>query len=146
MQITIQSEDDLSAFCQKVSRIIAPPMIIGLNGPMGSGKTTFVRHLGNALQSPDWINSPTYALMQSYSTPHPYKLLHIDLYRTNSETEIDLLDIPHHITPSTIVLIEWLNKTSQFEADLTLTFRIQETHRTIDLNAKKTAVLSHLIP
>ena len=40
------------------------PLIFGLKGTMGSGKTTFIRYFGSAIGSQDWINSPTYSIIQ----------------------------------------------------------------------------------
>ena len=38
----ISSEDELELFTQKLAPHLSAPLIIGLNGPMGSGKTTFL--------------------------------------------------------------------------------------------------------
>ena len=138
IDISIHSMDDLAIFAKQLSKLVSPPMIIGLNGDMGSGKTTFVRTFGQIVKSTDWINSPTYSIIQRYTAPS-YTILHVDLYRTNGDIDIDHLDIPSQLSTSTIAFIEWLDKTSLFEPAIELTFSlIDDNKRTITLksNAK----------
>ena len=135
INITIQSMDDLANFAEKLSKLISAPMIIGLNGDMGSGKTTFVRTFGQIVKSTDWINSPTYSIIQRYTAP-AYTILHVDLYRTNGDNDIDHLDIASQLSSSTIAFIEWLDKTSLFEPEIELNFSlIDENKRAITLKS-----------
>ena len=137
VSLTIQDEDDLQVFCKKLAPIITAPLVIGLTGDMGSGKTTFVRTICQELKSTDWVNSPTYSIIQRYASP-TFDICHIDLYRLNGEIDIDLLDIPSLITPNTIVFIEWIDKTNQFNPDATIHITtIDESRRTIALKTLK---------
>lgn len=118
------------------------PMIIGLSGDMGTGKTTFVRSICHALNSPDWVNSPTYAIMQKYSS-QAFEILHIDLYRLKNDADIDLLDIHSQITTGTIAFVEWINKTTMITPDLDIHFtRLGETRRKIVMSSNKEWVLA----
>jgi len=64
-----------------------------LRGPLGAGKTTFVRHLLHALGVHGRIKSPTYALMEPYeleaASPggSPRRIWHFDFYRFNDPQE-----------------------------------------------------------
>ena len=49
-------------------------------------------------------------------------ILHIDLYRTKSDIEIDLLDIHSQIDQKTIAFIEWVDQTTLFDPDVLLSF------------------------
>ena len=124
--ITIPNTNALLEFSNQLIPHISTPLIIGLNGPMGSGKTTFVRHFGKAIGSDDWINSPTYAIIQKYQAP-TIDIVHIDLYRTTSEPEIDYLNIPDLINKSSLVFIEWIEKTTLLQPDITFSFSITKT-------------------
>ncbi len=61
--------------------------IILINGPIGVGKTTFVRHFVKVLGS-EWVNSPSYNLIQEYSLRN-FKVLHIDLYRITDLSDLE---------------------------------------------------------
>jgi tRNA threonylcarbamoyladenosine biosynthesis protein TsaE len=122
-EFTANSINDLNDICIQLMPYLEPPLIIALNGPMGSGKTTFVRALGNAFKSNDWVNSPTYAILQNYHTPTVH-ILHADLYRIENDIHIDHLDIPSLITPNTIACIEWANKTTLLRPHISIFFNV----------------------
>ena len=84
--------------------------IVFLHGPMGAGKTTFVRFIGEYFNVDD-VSSPSFSLVNEYETTIP--IIHIDLYRCDSEKEIDLLDLDHYLSKEThIIFIEWAQKAS----------------------------------
>jgi tRNA threonylcarbamoyladenosine biosynthesis protein TsaE len=60
--------------------------IVELHGPLGAGKTTFVRHLLRALGASGRIKSPTYALMEPYDLPGG-PAWHFDFYRFEDPQE-----------------------------------------------------------
>ncbi|MDO8420031.1 MAG: tRNA (adenosine(37)-N6)-threonylcarbamoyltransferase complex ATPase subunit type 1 TsaE [Rubrivivax sp.] len=59
---------------------------IELQGPLGAGKTTFVRHLLRALGVAGRIKSPTYAVLEPYALPG-LAISHFDFYRFNDPRE-----------------------------------------------------------
>ena len=67
--IEIESLANLTYLAKLMAKQISAPLIIGLSGDMGAGKTTFVREVCEAMGSTDWVNSPTYAIMQRYQSP-----------------------------------------------------------------------------
>ena len=63
---------------------------IELHGPLGAGKTTFVRHLLHALGVQGRVKSPTYAVLESYElpmAPHAWTISHFDFYRFDDPQE-----------------------------------------------------------
>src|SRR5687767_2656939 len=56
-------------------------------GEMGSGKTTFVKVLGNQLGVTDGMSSPTFSIVNEYLTHNHTKVFHFDFYRIKSEAE-----------------------------------------------------------
>jgi len=82
------------------------PLLIGLSGELGAGKTTLVGGLLEALGHAGPVRSPTYALIE------PYRLAdrdvhHCDLYRLRDPDELEDLGLRDLLTARSVLLIEW---------------------------------------
>ena len=90
-------------------------LVLGLEGDLGGGKTTFVQGFARGLKIKEKILSPTFILIkkfdikyQTFSFKHFY---HIDCYRIEDPKEILNLDFKKIINdPKNVVLIEWADK------------------------------------
>lgn len=85
-------------------------LILGLEGDLGSGKTTFVQGLTKGLGVRARVLSPTFIICRSHALRGKrYKrLFHMDAYRIRSEKELGVLSFQAIIDdPSHIVVIEW---------------------------------------
>lgn len=85
-------------------------VVLGLTGPLGAGKTTFVQSLARQLGVHERVTSPTFIIMKSYELPHPAfdRLVHIDAYRIETTAEMLVLGWQELLaTPRTLVCIEW---------------------------------------
>ena len=79
---------------------------IALFGGMGSGKTTLAKSICHGLGvHPDVVISPTYTLVNSYSGRFP--ILHVDLYRMESQDALSAYDLEDLICFEGITLVEW---------------------------------------
>jgi tRNA threonylcarbamoyladenosine biosynthesis protein TsaE len=82
---------DEAACAACAARLAARPALlkrasIELRGPLGAGKTTFVRHLLRALGVSGRIKSPTYAVLEPYALPG-LTISHFDFYRFSDARE-----------------------------------------------------------
>jgi tRNA threonylcarbamoyladenosine biosynthesis protein TsaE len=86
--LTWPDESACAAFAARVasSPLLWPSTFIALDGPLGAGKTTFVRHLLRALGVQGRIKSPTFAVMEPY-TVHGQTVSHFDFYRFQNPGE-----------------------------------------------------------
>ena len=85
------------------------PLLLGLTGPLGAGKTTLARGLLKALGVSGRIKSPTFALIEPYLTTSG-PVHHLDLYRLDDPGELDFLGLPDFLDEPGLVLIEWPEK------------------------------------
>ena len=99
--------DQLAAFAREFVSRVRPGSVIALRGPMGAGKTTFVRALVAAFGADDWVSSPTFQLLHHYVSPQG-PIYHFDLYRLTSQASFLSMDFLEYMTrPDAVVLIEW---------------------------------------
>jgi len=86
---------------------------IELHGPLGAGKTTFVRHLLHALGVQGRVKSPTYALMESYDTVLDGAALpvwHFDFYRFDDPQEWEDAGFRDVFAARGLKVVEWPEK------------------------------------
>jgi len=62
------------------------------------------------------VTSPTFTLIHEYRGPL-VTLFHIDLYRIDTERELETLGLDDLLAPNSILLIEWGEKFARFERD-----------------------------
>lgn len=86
--LTWPDEAACAVFAQRLAAVprLRNPTFIALDGPLGAGKTTFVRHLLRALGVAGRIKSPTYAVLEPYEVDG-LVISHFDFYRFDSARE-----------------------------------------------------------
>jgi tRNA threonylcarbamoyladenosine biosynthesis protein TsaE len=132
------SAEETIAFGQKLAADLNPPLLILLRGDLGAGKTTLVKGIAEGFEasSADDVTSPTFTLVHQYRGPRA-ALYHIDLYRVDTERELETLGLDDLMGPDSILLIEWGEKFGRFgrERDLEIVLeRVGENERRIQLN------------
>jgi tRNA threonylcarbamoyladenosine biosynthesis protein TsaE len=114
-ETTTRSPEETTAFGRSLVDLLAPPKLVVLRGDLGAGKTTLVKGIAaafNAAEEED-VTSPTFTLIHEYRGPE-VTLFHIDLYRIDTERELETLGLDDLRTKGSIVLIEWGEKFSRF--------------------------------
>jgi tRNA threonylcarbamoyladenosine biosynthesis protein TsaE len=114
-QITTHSADETIAFGRTLSELLAPPKLVLLRGDLGAGKTTLVKGIAAAFDaaSEEDVTSPTFTLIHEYRGPRA-NLYHIDLYRIDTQRELDTLALDDLRGSDSILLIEWGEKFPRF--------------------------------
>jgi tRNA threonylcarbamoyladenosine biosynthesis protein TsaE len=100
---------------RRLAAELRPGSIVLLRGELGAGKTTLVKGIAeafNAAKAED-VTSPTFTLIHEYRGPE-VTLYHIDLYRIDTQRELDTLALDDLMTPQSILLIEWGEKFARF--------------------------------
>jgi tRNA threonylcarbamoyladenosine biosynthesis protein TsaE len=88
--------------------------VIGLSGPLGSGKTYLIKGIAKGAGAQDKnipINSPTFVIVNEYIGR--LDIYHIDAYRIASPGEFEMIGFDEFCYPRSVVLIEWADKVKQ---------------------------------
>lgn len=110
-KVTTDSPQETIEFAKRFASDLKPGNILCLEGPLGSGKTTFIKGLaqGLGLKHPEQVKSPTFVLMRIYKAKMP--LYHFDCYRLDSTEELENIGFEDFVNdPRAITCIEWAEK------------------------------------
>lgn len=100
---------DMEQFAAAMAGVLQPPITLAVDGPLGAGKTQFVRFLAKWMGVDEAnVTSPTYVLMQSYRGTH--RIHHFDFYRLDSAAQVWDLGIDELYEQPCVVVIEWAEK------------------------------------
>ena len=98
---------------RRIGRALEPGSVIGLEGPLGAGKTTLVKGIAQALGVLEEVTSPTFTLISEYRAVmdnRPVPLYHIDLYRIGHPVELEDLGLEEILAGPGVAVIEWGEK------------------------------------
>jgi tRNA threonylcarbamoyladenosine biosynthesis protein TsaE len=99
------------------------PLVVGLSGDLGAGKTTLVAGLLAALGHDGPVRSPTYTLIEPYRLAGR-DLYHCDLYRLRDPAELDDLGLRDLAVEGSVLLIEWPERAGERLAAPDLVLRV----------------------
>jgi tRNA threonylcarbamoyladenosine biosynthesis protein TsaE len=110
-EITTQSAEETIAFGRTLAELLAPPKVVLLRGDLGAGKTTLVKGIAAAFEAAEEedVTSPTFTLIHEYRGPRA-NLYHIDLYRIDTQRELETLGLDDLRSEDSVLLIEWGEK------------------------------------
>ena len=102
---------------------------IELHGTLGAGKTTFVRHLLRALGVTGHVKSPTYAVVEPYSTA-AFEVWHFDFYRFEDPQEFEDAGFRDVFASDGLKLAEWPERAAGLlpTCDLRIEILLSESH------------------
>lgn len=106
------SPKETFAFGKSVASGLQKGDVLALVGPLGAGKTQFVKGIAAGLNLHDAeITSPTFTILQEYhDAKAPLSLYHFDFYRLESLPEVEALGIEEIFESNGVVIIEWADK------------------------------------
>jgi tRNA threonylcarbamoyladenosine biosynthesis protein TsaE len=139
-EFTTKSAEETIALGRELAVSLAPPKIVVLRGDLGAGKTTLVKGIAQAFQAAEEedVTSPTFTLIHEYRGPAA-TVYHIDLYRVDTQRELETLGLDDLMTENSVLLIEWGEKFARFEQERDVEIaleRISDTERRISVHFK----------
>lgn len=107
LELELQSEADTIAVAKALGNTLVPGDVIGLEGALGAGKTTFARGAirGMGVPTDTAVTSPTFALLHHYHGRLP--IAHADFYRLVDESELEELGLDELIDEGAVLFVEW---------------------------------------
>ena len=102
---TLADENATEALGERLGAILHAGDVVVLTGPLGAGKTTLARGIGETLHVRGPITSPTFVIARTHpSLVDGPALIHADAYRLHDARELDDLDLD---LASSVTVIEW---------------------------------------
>ena len=81
--------------------------VVLICGEMGAGKTTLIKELLSLMSVVDNVSSPTFSIINEYSTDKDEIIYHMDLYRIEDISELDNIGFFEYLESGKTCLIEW---------------------------------------
>ncbi|UCR88611.1 tRNA (adenosine(37)-N6)-threonylcarbamoyltransferase complex ATPase subunit type 1 TsaE [Mycetocola spongiae] len=101
----LNTPEDMHRFGVDLGRALGAGDLLILTGPLGAGKTTLTRGIGEGLGVRGPVTSPTFVLARTHpSLIGGAPLVHVDAYRLGSALEVDDLDLD---LARSVVIVEW---------------------------------------
>lgn len=123
MNVKIPTSEAMHDFGAALAAELRAGDLLVLDGPLGAGKTTFTRGLGDGLGIRGTVTSPTFVLARTHpSVVGGPALVHVDAYRLSDARELDDLDIDY---ANSVVVVEWGAGMVDGVSDSWLEMRIQ---------------------
>jgi tRNA threonylcarbamoyladenosine biosynthesis protein TsaE len=107
MKIIIKDKNDLPAAAKELLKYTGEKKILAFYGSLGAGKTTLIKAICELLDTTDIVTSPTFTLVNEYSTSRGEALYHIDFYRIKKKEEVFDFGIEEYLTSDSYCFMEW---------------------------------------
>src|SRR5947208_13187912 len=139
-EFTTKSPEETIALGRELRSLLAPPKLVVLRGDLGAGKTTLVKGIAEGFEaaSQEDVTSPTFTLIHEYRGPSA-TLFHIDLYRVETQRELETLGIDDLKDDRSLILFEWGEKFERIARESNAEIKIErlgETDRRITLTTR----------
>ncbi|MFO7951355.1 MAG: tRNA (adenosine(37)-N6)-threonylcarbamoyltransferase complex ATPase subunit type 1 TsaE [Bacillota bacterium] len=106
--LTTSREEETVHVGELLGHYLNKPLVIALQGELGTGKTVFVRGIARGLGVEEQVSSPTFVLLKIYPARLP--LYHFDFYRLSEDEDHSELGFEEYLPGEGIACIEWAER------------------------------------
>ena len=106
MEFITNSPRETEAVGAALGRILKPFTVIAYRGDLGAGKTAFTRGLARGLGAAEPVTSPTYTIVNEYTTGR-IPLFHFDMYRLRSSEDLFDIGWDDYLDRGGVCAVEW---------------------------------------
>ena len=107
MEIKIENIDHIREAAREFIQHIGDHRVFAFYGKMGAGKTTFVKAICEELGVDDVITSPTFAIVNEYTSGEGDSIFHFDFYRIKKIEEVYDMGYEDYFYSGSLCFIEW---------------------------------------
>lgn len=107
LEISYYGIDELTDVAKEILNFTTNYRVFAIYGEMGAGKTTLIKELCTQLGVSSTLSSPTYSIVNEYSTASDQKVFHMDLYRLQTIEEAVSIGIEEYLYSGNYCFIEW---------------------------------------
>ena len=109
MTFESNSDTDTRQFAKDLGKKAKAGQVYALIGDLGVGKTVFTQGFAEGLEISEWINSPTFTIVQEYMDGR-LPFYHFDVYRIGDPEEMYEVGFDDYVYGEGVSLIEWANR------------------------------------
>ena len=136
-QVFLPDEAATRAAGARLSAALPAGAVVYLQGELGAGKTTLIREIVARLGADDTVTSPTFAIVNQYTTREGKNIYHFDFYRINRLEEAYDFGYEEYFYSGDLCLVEWPEKIEELLPEEVMTVRIavgDDEERTIEID------------
>ena len=104
------SAEETRGYVRQFASGLHPGDIVSLTGPLGAGKTEFMRGITDFFSCSDQLSSPTFPILNIYEGSlfgAEVALHHFDLYRIKSLHELEAIGFDEYLSSGYLSVVEW---------------------------------------
>ena len=125
MTFESNSDTDTRQFARDLGKKAKAGQVYALIGDLGVGKTVFTQGFAEGLEISEWINSPTFTIVQEYVDGR-LPFYHFDVYRIGDPEEMYEVGFDDYVYGEGVSLIEWANRIEEILPEDVITVRIDK--------------------
>lgn len=135
MKVEIQSVGELAEVARKLLCTFGEERFFAFFGKMGVGKTTLIKEICAALGVKDNVCSPTFAIVNEYTSGEGEPVYHFDFYRLKSVAEAYDIGYEEYFYSGYYCFTEWTEKVEELLPERYVRVEIEECDGVRILNA-----------
>ena len=110
--IILNSISDLPSAAERIISASVNKKVFAFYGEMGSGKTTLIKAICKKLGVGETTSSPTFSIVNEYTSRQGNKIYHFDFYRLKNESEAMDIGSEEYFSSGNYCFIEWPERIS----------------------------------
>lgn len=107
------SLDNIEEICREFIKLFPDNKVFAFHGEMGAGKTTLIRKLSELMEVKEKVSSPTFSIINEYTSKTFGTVYHMDLYRLKDAEEAVGAGVADCIDSGNICFVEWPERAAQ---------------------------------